>query len=77
MVRLAQTVHLSCTDANTIAKRIEMRLHMTHVTKVFFGCVQNDFRAHGTFGANSAPILHIYYTISKWTEMRFHMTHIT
>jgi hypothetical protein len=35
MVRLTQTKHLSCTDANTISKQIEMRFHMTHVTKEF------------------------------------------
>jgi hypothetical protein len=32
MVRLAQIVHLSCTDTNTIAKLTEMRFHMTQVS---------------------------------------------
>jgi hypothetical protein len=32
MVWLAQTVHLSCTDTNTISKQIEPRFHMTSVT---------------------------------------------
>jgi hypothetical protein len=31
-VRLAQTVHLSCIDSNTISKRTDTRFHMTHVT---------------------------------------------
>jgi hypothetical protein len=31
-VHLAQTVDLSCTDTNTISKRTETRLYMTHVT---------------------------------------------
>jgi hypothetical protein len=31
-VRLAQTVHLSYTDTNTVSKRTEMRFHMTHIT---------------------------------------------
>ena len=44
MVRLAQTVLLSCTDTNTISKEKEVRFHMTHVT-------------YGTFDANHAPIL--------------------
>jgi hypothetical protein len=35
MVRLAQTMHLSCTDTNTASKLKEVRLHMTHVTLVF------------------------------------------
>ena len=32
MVRLAQTMHLSCTDTNTVSKQKEVRFHMTHVT---------------------------------------------
>jgi hypothetical protein len=32
MVRLAQTVHLSCTNTNTVSKWTEIRFHMTHVT---------------------------------------------
>ena len=32
MVCLAQTVHISCTDTNTVSKRIETRFDMTHVS---------------------------------------------
>jgi hypothetical protein len=32
MVRLAQTMHLSCTDTNTVSKWTKTRFHMTHVT---------------------------------------------
>ena len=32
MVCLAQTVHLSCIDANTVSKWTEIRFDMTHVT---------------------------------------------
>jgi hypothetical protein len=32
MVRLAQTVHLSYIDTNTISKSTDARFHMTHVT---------------------------------------------
>jgi hypothetical protein len=32
MVRLAQTVYLSCIDTNTVSKQTKMRFHMTHVT---------------------------------------------
>jgi hypothetical protein len=35
MVCLAQTMHLSFTDTNTISKRKEERFHMTHVTSEF------------------------------------------
>jgi hypothetical protein len=32
MVRSAQTVHLSCTYANSVSNRTKTRFHMTHVT---------------------------------------------
>jgi hypothetical protein len=51
MVRLAQTVHLSCTDTNTVPKCIETRFHKTHAPRSFIGCVQNDFWAYATFRA--------------------------
>ena len=35
MVRLVQTMHLSCTETNTISKWKEVKFHMTHVTKEF------------------------------------------
>jgi hypothetical protein len=35
MVRLAQTVHLSCTDINTVSKQTETRFQLTHVTEEF------------------------------------------
>ena len=58
MVRLAQTVHLSCTDTNTVSKEKEVRFCMTHVTQEIHQMRQNDLRAYGTFDANCAPILH-------------------
>ena len=56
-VCLEQTMHLSCTDANTTSKQKEERFHKTHAAKEFIGCIQNDFLAYGTFDANRAPIL--------------------
>jgi hypothetical protein len=32
MVRLVQTVHLSCMDTNTVTKQTETRFHMADVT---------------------------------------------
>jgi hypothetical protein len=58
MVHSAQTVHLYCTDTNTIPKRTKPRFHMTHSSRTSIGCVQDDFRAYGTFGTNHTPILH-------------------
>jgi hypothetical protein len=31
-VRMAQTMHLSCTETNTIYKRTERKFYLTHVT---------------------------------------------
>jgi hypothetical protein len=57
MVCLAQTVHLSCTDTNTVSKRTKTRFHMTHSPRSSIGCVQDDFQAYGMFGTNGTPIL--------------------
>jgi hypothetical protein len=35
IVRLVQTMHLSCTNINTISKQTENELHLTHGTKEF------------------------------------------
>jgi hypothetical protein len=32
IVHLAQIMHISCTNTNTVSKRTEMRFHITHVT---------------------------------------------
>jgi hypothetical protein len=58
MVLSTQTVHLSCTDGNTITKGKEVKFHMPTSPKSSIGCVQNDFCAHGMFEANRAPLLH-------------------
>jgi hypothetical protein len=57
MVHSAQTVHLYCTDSNTVSKLIEMRFHKAHTSRTSIGCVQDNFRAYSTFGTNRAPIL--------------------
>jgi hypothetical protein len=36
MVCLAQTMHQSCSNSNTVSKWTKMRFHMTHVTSVFY-----------------------------------------
>jgi hypothetical protein len=121
---LAQTMHLSCTDTNTVSKWIETRFQMTNVTekihrvrpkwflsllyiqrklctclasrlalclyrpkwastwstssKSTIECVQNDFCAYGTFGANRAPILHWHYHHLQmdWNEIPHDQCHI-
>ena len=54
---LQQTVHLSCTNANTISKRMKTRSTWALSPRSSIGCVQNDFRDQGTFGAKLAIIL--------------------
>ena len=57
MVRLAQTVHLSYIDTNTISKRTERDSTGPTSPRSSIGCVKNDFRAYGTFDANRALFL--------------------
>jgi hypothetical protein len=57
MVHSAKTVHLYCTDTNTVSKWTKTRFHMTHSSWTSIGCVQDDFHAYGTFVTNRAPIL--------------------
>jgi hypothetical protein len=42
-VCVAQTVHLSCTDTNTIFKCTKTRFHMTHMTLEFHRVRPNQF----------------------------------
>jgi hypothetical protein len=64
MVRLAQTMHLSCSNTNTVSKWTETRFDMTHVIWELVldaldeNCFQMISQAYGTFGTNCAPILH-------------------
>jgi hypothetical protein len=57
MVHLAQTMHLSCTDTNTVSKWTKTRFDWPTSPRSSIGCFQNDFWAYGMFGTNSAPIL--------------------
>jgi hypothetical protein len=41
MVCSLQTMHLSCTDTNTVSKWTKTIFHMTHITTSSIGCVQN------------------------------------
>jgi hypothetical protein len=55
MVHLVQTVHLSWIKISTIYKQIKIRFHLSLVTWSTIGCIQNNYWAYGTFGANRAP----------------------
>jgi hypothetical protein len=43
MVHSVQTVHLYCTETNTVSKQTEARFHMTHSRSSSIGCIQDDF----------------------------------
>jgi hypothetical protein len=65
MVHWAQTMHLSCTETNTISNWTEARFHIytspsSSIGCIYssIGCVQIDLWAYGMFHANRAPILH-------------------
>jgi hypothetical protein len=53
IVHSALIVDLSYIKISSISKQTEMSFHLILVIK----CVQTDFWAYGTFGANQAPIL--------------------
>jgi hypothetical protein len=64
MVCLAQMVHQSCMDTNTISKwintnivtkRTKIRFHMTHAPSSSIECIQNDLWTRGTFKQNMRP----------------------
>jgi hypothetical protein len=49
MVCLAQTMHLSCAETNTISKRTEQASTWHTLPRSTNGCVQSDFRSHRLF----------------------------
>jgi hypothetical protein len=58
MVCLAQTMHQSWTDTNTPPNWPKRDSTWPTSLRTTIWCVQNDFSAYGTFGANCTPILH-------------------
>ena len=58
MVRLAQTVHLSYINTNTISKWTKQDSTRPTSPRSSIGCVQTNFQAYGTFDAKHATILH-------------------
>jgi hypothetical protein len=57
MVCLAQTVHLSCTDTNTVSRGTKWDSTWPMSPRSSIWCVQNDFWASGMFDPNCARIL--------------------
>jgi hypothetical protein len=71
IVRLAQTVHLSCIDTNTQSKQKE--LHDSRHLKVPLGASKTVSEPTQTVHLSYVKIS----TISERTEMRFHLSLIT
>jgi hypothetical protein len=71
-----QTLHLSCTNINTISKWTETRFHMTH-----HGVPSGVSKMISVPMVHSAQTMRLSYTntniVSKWTKTRFDMTHVT
>jgi hypothetical protein len=57
LVSSVQTVLLSCTDSSQSPNRLKWDSTWPTSPRSSIGCVQNDLRAYGMFGANHAPIL--------------------
>jgi hypothetical protein len=76
-VRLAQTVHLSCIDTNTLQTDRKEIPHDPRQLQVALGASKMIFEPM----VRSAQTMHIscikISTISKWTEMSFHLSLVT
>jgi len=76
MVRLTQTMQLSCVKISTISKRGELSLEPSHL-----GVPSGASKAISEPMVRLAQNVHLSctdtYTVSKWKEVRFHMTHVT
>jgi hypothetical protein len=71
MVRLAQTVHLSCVKISTVSKRMKSdSTWALHASKLIYVPMLRLVQAMQLFCIETN-------SISKWTKTRFHMTHIT
>jgi hypothetical protein len=73
MVRLAQTVHLSCTETNTISEEKEVKFQMTHVIGSSKMISEPMARSTQTVHLSCIKIR----TISKQTEMSFQFSLVT
>jgi hypothetical protein len=78
MVCSVQTVHLSCTDTNTVSEQTKTRFHMTHVTYKFHRVHQKLFMS--LWYVRCKPCTYLCAdrnTVSEWTKTRLHTTHVT
>jgi hypothetical protein len=73
MVRLAQTMDVSCYDTNTVSNWTETRLHMTYVSKGFHRVRPKRFLSLWYVWCKSCTCLAMTITLSpNGLKMRFH-----
>ena len=77
MGRLAQPVHLSCKDTNTVSKQTKTRFHMTLVTKEFNRVCQKRFLSLRYVSLKSCTYLVSRFATSKRTKTSFHLSLVT
>jgi hypothetical protein len=58
MVRLAQTMHLSCIKISIMSNELSQACTWASLPRSTIRCVQNDFWTYGMFSTNHAPTLH-------------------
>ena len=72
----AQTMHLSCTDTNTVSKWTDLSLEPRHL-----GVPSGASKMISEPMVCLAQTVHLSFTdtntVSKWKEERFHMMHVT
>jgi hypothetical protein len=68
VVRLAQTMQLSCAKNSSISNELTQASTWASSPRSTIGCVQNDFRAYDMFSTIRAPILHRYQQYLQMDE---------
>jgi hypothetical protein len=78
MVRLAQTMHLSCTDTNTVSKWTKIEFDMTHITLEFHRVRPKWLPSLWYVQPNFAPILcqDLHYLQMDWNELPLEPRHL-
>jgi hypothetical protein len=75
MVHLAQTVHLSCTETNTVSKSTETTFHKTIITKEIHGVRPKMISKPMVRSTHTKHLTCIKVsTLSKWIETSIHLS---
>jgi hypothetical protein len=78
MVRVAQTVHLSCVKISTISKRTKMSFHFRLITMEYHRVCAKQFLSHWYIRRKLCTYLATTQTLPpNEKEVRFYMTRVT